>query len=141
MGDFYCQGAFSDNGNCCSMHHTINPYASRENLILFQVWNLDHQIELSRSIIPALIANVLNLVEHPQKRCSLHNKKVVDVSVLEYFLEIFSLKNLKLVHIVCHEKAQRSNKSNGRLICASCHEYKIVQELMDVKISEATNRY
>ncbi|XP_036321797.1 DNA fragmentation factor subunit beta [Rhagoletis pomonella] len=136
LGDFYCQGSYSDNGNCCALKHTINPYASRENLILFQVWNLDHQIELSRSILPALIDNVRMLVEQPQKKCTLHNKRVIDISVLEYFLEIFSLKNLKLVHIVCHEKTQRANKSNGRLVCAQCHEYKIVQELMGVRENE-----
>ncbi|KAH8403218.1 hypothetical protein KR222_007930 [Zaprionus bogoriensis] len=133
LGDFYCQGSYSDNGNCCSLRHTINPYASRENLILFQVWNLDHQIELCRSILPALVANVQELVTQPQRKCALHNKRVVDISVLEYFLEIFSLKNLKLVHIVCHEKAQRLSRSNGRLLCADCHEYRIVQELMDLQ--------
>ncbi|XP_030377310.1 DNA fragmentation factor subunit beta [Scaptodrosophila lebanonensis] len=133
LGDFYCQGAYSDNGNNCALQHTINPYASRENLILFQVWNLDHQIELSRTILPALVANVRELITQPQKKCALHKKRVIDISVLEYFLEIFSLKNLKLVHIVCHEKVQRTNRSNGRLVCADCHEYRIVQELMEVE--------
>lgn len=139
LGDFYCQGAYSDNGNYCSLQHTINPYASRENLILFQVWNLDHQIELCRTILPTLVANVQELVTQPQRKCALHNKRVVDVSVLEYFLEIFSLKNLKLVHIVCHEKSQRTSQSNGRLLCADCHEYRIVQELMQVQASELTS--
>ncbi|XP_023160692.2 DNA fragmentation factor subunit beta [Drosophila hydei] len=139
LGDFYCQGAYSDNGNYCSLQHTINPYASRENLILFQVWNLDHQIELCRTILPALVANVQELVTQPQRKCALHNKRIVDISVLEYFLEIFSLKNLKLVHIVCHEKVQRSNQSNGRLLCADCHEYRIVQELMDLQTSDKTS--
>lgn len=138
LGDFYCQGAYSDNGNSCSLQHTINPYASRENLILFQVWNLDHQIELCRSILPALVASVQELVTQPQRKCALHNKRVVDISVLEYFLEIFSLKNLKLVHIVCHDKGQRSNRSNGRLLCADCHEYRIVQELMDLQRADET---
>lgn len=138
LGDFYCQGAYSDNGNCCSLQHTINPYASRENLILFQVWNLDHQIELCRSILPALVASVQDLVTQPQRKCALHKKRVVDISVLEFFLEIFSLKNLKLVHIVCHEKGQRSNRSNGRLLCADCHEYRIVQELMDLQRGDET---
>ncbi|XP_001356124.3 DNA fragmentation factor subunit beta isoform X2 [Drosophila pseudoobscura] len=138
LGDFYCQGAYSDNGNCCSLQHTINPYASRENLILFQVWNLDHQIELSRTILPAMVANVEELVTKPQLKCSFHNKRVVDISVLEYFLEIFSLKNLKLVHVVCHEKVQRSNRSNGRLLCPDCHEYRIVQELMDLQGANKT---
>ncbi|XP_068150706.1 DNA fragmentation factor subunit beta [Drosophila tropicalis] len=132
LGDFYCQGSYSDNGNCCSRQHSINPYASRENLILFQVWNLDHQIELCRSILPSLVANVEKLVTQPQLKCSLHHKRVIDISVLEYFLEIFSLKNLKLVHITCHEKTQRTNNSNGRLVCSECHEYCIVQELMEV---------
>ncbi|XP_037813867.1 DNA fragmentation factor subunit beta isoform X2 [Lucilia sericata] len=134
LGDFYCQGSYSDSQNNCSLQHSINPYASRENLILFQVWNLDHQIELSRTILPSIIANVRELIEHPRRVCHLHKQPVVDISVLEYFLEIFSLKNLKLVHIVCHEKVQRTNKSNGRLLCAQCHEYKIVEELMAVQV-------
>ncbi|XP_061400914.1 DNA fragmentation factor subunit beta [Musca vetustissima] len=132
LGDFYCQGSYSDASNNCSLQHTINPYASRENLILFQVWNLDHQIELSRTILPALIENVRQLISTPKPQCSIHKTPAIDVSVLEYFLEIFSLKNLKLVHIVCHEKSQRQNKSNGRLLCKQCHEYKIVEELMQV---------
>ncbi|KAL9924737.1 DNA fragmentation factor-related protein 4 isoform 2-T2 [Glossina fuscipes fuscipes] len=140
LGDFYCQGPFSDSTNNCSLNHTINPYASRENLILFQVWNLDHQIELSRTILPALLENVRTLITMPKRLCDLHNGQLVDVSVLEYFLEIFSLKNLKLVHIVCHEKVQRTNKSNGRLLCEQCHEYQIVQALMDVQVDkEAAN--
>ncbi|KAH8249339.1 hypothetical protein KR032_008611 [Drosophila birchii] len=138
LGDFYCQGSYSENGNCCPMQHTINPYASRENLILFQVWNLDHQIELCRTILPALVANVEDLVNQPQRNCSLHKKRVVDISVLEYFLEIFSLKNLKLVHIVCHEKVQRTNRSNGRLVCSDCHEFRIVQELMKLQAASPT---
>ncbi|XP_075149774.1 DNA fragmentation factor-related protein 4 [Haematobia irritans] len=133
LGDFYCQGTYSGAAKHCSLRHTINPYASRENLILFQVWNLDHQIELSRTIIPSLIENIRDLVSNPKRMCNLHKAPVVDVSVLEYFLEIFSLKNLKLVHIVCHEKSQRSNKSNGRLLCKQCHEYKIVEELMKIE--------
>ncbi|XP_065355935.1 DNA fragmentation factor subunit beta [Calliphora vicina] len=134
LGDFYCQGAYSGSQNNCALQHSINPYASRENLILFQVWNLDHQIELSRSILPSIIANVRDLIEQPKRLCNIHKQPVVDISVLEYFLEIFSLKNLKLVHIVCHEKVQRTNKSNGRLLCNQCHEYKIVEELMSVQV-------
>nr|XP_017105571.2 DNA fragmentation factor subunit beta [Drosophila bipectinata] len=137
LGDFYCQGSYSENGNCCSLQHSINPYASRENLILFQVWNLDHQIELCRTILPALVASVEELISQPHRKCAVHNKRVVDISVLEYFLEIFSLKNLRLVHIVCHEKTPRKNRSNGRLLCPECHEYRIVQELMDLQASDS----
>ncbi|XP_055382020.1 DNA fragmentation factor subunit beta [Condylostylus longicornis] len=154
-GDFYCHGPFSSgvgkkenktdrNGNnssksntICNNKHQINPYASRENLILFQVWNLDHQIELSRTILPSLIENIRQLVEETNLKCKIHKRKqVVDISVLEYFLEIFSVKNLKLVHIVCHEKCQRANKSNGRLICEDCDEYKILKELSDISCPE-----
>lgn len=140
LGDFYCQGTYSDKSNDCALQHTINPYASRENLILFQVWNLDHQIELCRTILPSLLANVKDLVDNPKQLCQLHKKPVVDISVLEYFLEIFSLKNLKLVHIVCHEKVQRTNRSNGRLLCTECHEYKIVDELMAVQIARTDEK-
>uniref|UniRef100_A0A1A9WXI4 CIDE-N domain-containing protein n=1 Tax=Glossina brevipalpis TaxID=37001 RepID=A0A1A9WXI4_9MUSC len=141
LGDFYCQGPFSENTNNCSLKHTINPYASRENLILFQVWNLDHQIELSRTILPSLLDNIRTLISGPKRLCDLHKRQLVDVSVLEYFLEIFSLKNLKLVHIVCHEKVQRANKSNGRLLCEQCHEYQIVKELMDAQLDKEAPTY
>lgn len=137
-GKFYCQGAFSKNVSTCNFKHTINPYASREDLILFQVWNLDHQIELSRTILPSLLANIKELVIEPNRMCQRHRKPFTDVSVLEYFLEIFSLKNLKLVHIVCHEKVQRSNHSNGRLICRQCPEHIIVKELMNVSCPQSS---
>ncbi|KAL5281687.1 DFFB family protein [Megaselia abdita] len=135
-GDFYCQGSYSEGaGNICKYQHVINPYASRENLILFQVWNLDHQIELTRSVIPSLVENVQLLLNTKlgKLKCTVHPaKNVIDVSVVEYFLEIFSLKNLKLVHIVCHEKIQRSeNLSHGRLICELCDEYLIMQDLIN----------
>lgn len=103
--------------------------------IYFQVWNLDHQIELTRSVIPSLVENVQLLLNTKagKLKCEVHqSKNVVDVSVIEYFLEIFSLKNLKLVHIVCHEKFQRSeNRSKGRLICELCDEYVIMQDLIN----------
>lgn len=138
-GRFYCQGAFSKDAETCSLRHTINPYASREDLILFQVWNLDHQIELSRTILPSLLANIKELVLGAGRRlCQMHRKPLIDVSVLEYFLEIFSVKNLKLVHIVCHEKTQRTNQSNGGLICCQCPEHCIVRELMNVSCPQSS---
>lgn len=138
LGQFFCQGAYSaPTSDSCTKQHTINPYVSRENLILFQVWNLDHQIELCRSILPGLLESVRKLIEQPNMKCIVHKRRVVDISVLEYFLEIFSLKNLKLVHIVCHDKSQRSNKSKGRLLCKECEEYRLVEELMSVRCEEA----
>lgn len=137
-GNFYCQGSFSENNNKinyynnhCNKRHIINPYSSRENLILFQIWNLDHQIEITRTIIPSIINNVQNLIENPNLKCKKHKQKIIDISIIEYFLELFTVKNLKLVHIVCHEKIQRTNKSNGKLICEKCNEYEIIKDLED----------
>lgn len=53
-GTFTCQGRW-DKEKCLYHHaHSINPYVSREARIIFQTWNLDHNKERSRSIIPAI---------------------------------------------------------------------------------------
>lgn len=129
-GEFFCQGLYSNTGGC-DKGHSINPYICRENLLVFQVWNLDHQIELARTIVPSLIENVRSLLENPNQKCPLHGKKVKDVNIIEYFLELFSVKNLKLVYIVCHDKTQRKNSSNGRLVCDKCSEYNLIKDFTD----------
>lgn len=54
-GTFICQGRW-DKVNCLYQPaHSINPYVSREARIIFQTWNLDHNKERSRSIIPAIL--------------------------------------------------------------------------------------
>ncbi|XP_012589971.1 PREDICTED: DNA fragmentation factor subunit beta, partial [Condylura cristata] len=88
-GWFSCQGAF-DVDHCAS-RHSINPYGSRESRVLFSTWNLDHVIEKKRTVIPALAAAVRD-----------QNGREV---AWEYFYSLlFTMENLKLVHIACHKK-------------------------------------
>ncbi|XP_050538748.1 DNA fragmentation factor subunit beta isoform X2 [Daktulosphaira vitifoliae] len=100
LGTFSCEGAWNQE-NCSyerGVGHKINPYQSKETRIIFSTWNLDHWIERSRSIIPALfIASSLAVIN--------------DVSInFQYFYDLlFTSKNLKLVHIVCHNKGQHSS--------------------------------
>lgn len=127
LGNFDCHGIW--NAKNCSYEHKINPYSSRESVVLFQIYNLDHQIEISRSIFPSILKNVEELVVQ-NKLCTLHNKTAVGISVLTYFQEIFTIRNLKIVHIVCHDKASHDElKSHGRILCSSCKEYKALQKI------------
>ncbi|XP_069730624.1 DNA fragmentation factor subunit beta [Phaenicophaeus curvirostris] len=88
-GWFSCQGPF-DTDNC-PFRHSINPYSNRESRILFSTWNLDHIIEKRRAIVPELAAAVIT-----------RGRREVN---WEYFYQLlFTMKNLKLVHIACHKK-------------------------------------
>ncbi|XP_042557960.1 DNA fragmentation factor subunit beta isoform X2 [Dipodomys spectabilis] len=88
-GWFSCQGPFDLDG--CTSKHSINPYGSRESRVLFSTWNLDHVIEKKRTVVPTL-------AEALQER----GGREVD---WEYFYGLlFTLENLKLVHIACHKK-------------------------------------
>uniref|UniRef100_UPI00398F0192 DNA fragmentation factor subunit beta n=1 Tax=Pristiophorus japonicus TaxID=55135 RepID=UPI00398F0192 len=88
-GWFTCQGPFDK--DFCSSNHTINPYGSMENRIRFSTWNLDHKIEKKRTIIPELVKIV--------------KQQNTEESKVEYFYRnLFTLDNLKLVDIVCHNK-------------------------------------
>lgn len=129
MGAFRCQGLWNRN-DCAYDDHTINPYASRENAILFQIWNLDHRIEISRSIIPSILESVEAMITGKDARCPKHNRIGKSVSVMKYFLEIFTVENLKFVHIVCHDKGVHEVKSQGRILCEICKEYKFLQKVL-----------
>lgn len=121
-GEFKCQGIWNQDV-CNYSHHLINPYASRENLILFQIWNLDHQIEISRSVIPSIITSVESLARKTGL-CPKHKRPGQNLTVIKYFLELFTVDNLKLVHIVCHDKSTHQNlKSKGGIICEKCEEF------------------
>ncbi|XP_049921380.1 DNA fragmentation factor subunit beta [Epinephelus moara] len=95
-GWFTCQGSFEQ--EVCLSLHSINPYGSRESRILFSTWNLDHRIEKKRTIIPALLE-------------ALQNHKSEDVNLNYFYRLLFTRENLKLVHIVCH------NKGAHNLLC------------------------
>lgn len=127
-GEFRCHGLWNEN-KCAYAGHSINPYSSRENVILFQIWNLDHQIEISRSVIPSLLAQVERIAEGGAM-CPKHKRKAENVSVLRYFLELFTMENLKLVHIVCHDKGSHDLRSRGGVICKKCDEYKTLDKIL-----------
>lgn len=127
LGYFNCHGLWHVKN--CSYGHKMNPYASREALVLFSIYNLDHQIEISRSIFPSILKSVETLA-NDESSCEVHKKKLEMISTLTYFREIFTVDNLKLVHIVCHDKATHDElKSKGRVLCRDCKEFKILRRL------------
>lgn len=105
-GVFTCEGRWDKNFCLYVPVHTINPYRSREDRIVFQTWNLDHNIERSRSIIPA-ICSALKEIE------AVNGKKKKQLDVKQIFDDIFTRNNLKLVHIVCHDKGAHDGKAAG----------------------------
>lgn len=96
-GKFNCQGTFSRD-LCSGRLHMINPYTSREQLVLFSTWNLDHRVERSRSILPTIVT----AIQHA-------NGRLINV---DYFYRLlFTTENLKLVHPVCHIKSEHDGYS------------------------------
>ncbi|KAM4872825.1 DNA fragmentation factor subunit beta isoform 1-T1 [Thomomys bottae] len=88
-GWFSCQGPFDLDD--CTSKHSINPYGSRESRVLFSTWNLDHVIEKKRTIVPTLAAAV-------------QEQGGREVAWEYFYGLLFTLENLKLVHIACHKK-------------------------------------
>lgn len=127
-GDFQCHGIWCDE-RCQYEHHKINPYASRENVILFQMWNLDHQVEITRTVIPKILSDVNRIVVE-NANCDKHHRPAIMLSIMKYFLELFTMHNLRLVHIVCHDKSGHNLKSNGTILCDKCAEFKAIQKLL-----------
>ncbi|NWU93818.1 DFFB factor, partial [Upupa epops] len=92
-GWFSCQGPF-DRADC-PCKHSINPYSNRESRILFSTWNLDHIIEKKRAVVPELAEAVKT-----------RDGREVN---WEYFYQLlFTVENLKLVHIACHKKTNHN---------------------------------
>ncbi|XP_019367172.1 PREDICTED: DNA fragmentation factor subunit beta isoform X1 [Gavialis gangeticus] len=92
-GWFSCQGPFDM--DACLCKHSLNPYSNRESRILFSTWNLDHVIEKKRTVIPTLAEAV--------------NKQDGREVNWEYFYQLlFTMDNLKLVHIACHKKTNHN---------------------------------
>lgn len=127
LGSFTCYGPWFQS-KCTYNSHNINPYTSREHLILFQTWNLDHQIEFSRAVLPSLLENVALIVEG-RAICQKHKSQAVHIDILTYFKELFTISNLKLVHIVCHDKGSHDLKSKGAVLCTKCEQYKFLVRL------------
>lgn len=93
-GWFDCKGPYNE--KACSKHHKINPYASRGTRILFSTWNFDHVIEKSRQIFPTMIIAAENCPKGSQ------------LNWVYFFELLFTHKNLKLVHVVCHVKGEHT---------------------------------
>lgn len=127
LGSFDCHGIWKSTS--CTYSHRINPYSTRESAVLFQIYNLDHQAEISRTIFPSIVKCVEALVV-TEELCAIHKRKSIAISTLTFFREIFTVDNLKLVHIVCHDKGAHENlKSKGSVLCDKCDEFKSLQKI------------
>lgn len=90
-GEFKCEGRWNTDGCPYGDRHKINPYRSKEELALFSTWNLDHKIERSRTLIPTLL--------------QLSRQETVnEQDIYDCYDNLFTVKNLRLVHVVCHDK-------------------------------------
>ncbi|XP_018394933.1 PREDICTED: DNA fragmentation factor subunit beta [Cyphomyrmex costatus] len=90
-GEFKCEGRWNTDGCPYGDRHKINPYRSKEDLALFSTWNLDHKIERSRTLIPKLL--------QISQQDTINEEDIYDC-----YDNLFTVKNLRLVHIVCHDK-------------------------------------
>ncbi|XP_053971456.1 DNA fragmentation factor subunit beta isoform X1 [Hylaeus volcanicus] len=90
-GEFRCGGVWKADACVYGQRHKINPYRSREDLILFSTWNFDHKIERSRTLVPQLLELSAQGIAREE-------------DIHEFYDDLFTLKNLRLVHIVCHDK-------------------------------------
>lgn len=116
-GTFTCQGRWDKEGCLYNPPHSINPYVSKETRIVFQTWNLDHQKERTRSVIPA----IRDALRHPAGTLEVGSpSEVTNIAFLDVrgiYNDLFTTRNLKLVHIICHDKgAHASLKSGSYLI-------------------------
>ncbi|XP_045476252.1 DNA fragmentation factor subunit beta isoform X2 [Harmonia axyridis] len=110
-GTFSCQGRWDKEKCLYETSHQINPYKSREERIIFQCWNLDHVKERSRSILPAICEALKHksATENGKKLEPLNDEIILDA--MSIYEDLFTTKNLKLVHIVCHDKGAHSKKA------------------------------
>lgn len=125
-GLFECGGLWNNNKCAYEGDHIINPYRSREERIIFQTWNLDHKIELSRSIIPKIL-EAIEVLYKGDFKCTVCDKysKPGSIDTDRYYLQIFTKNNLKLVHIVCHHKGRHSAASDVYTVCNNCSRHTI----------------
>ncbi|XP_041978134.1 DNA fragmentation factor subunit beta [Aricia agestis] len=126
-GLFECGGLWDDN-TCKFADHIINPYRSREERILFQTWNLDHKVELSRSIVPKILTSVQCILQGDIKCVTCQgdfHQGFIEID--RYYIQIFTRQNLKLVHIVCHDKSKHGADSAVYTLCQKCNSRKSIQ--------------
>ncbi|BFZ22901.1 hypothetical protein BsWGS_25940 [Bradybaena similaris] len=98
-GWFKCEGPFDK--DLCSECHIINPYTSKWNRLQFQLWDLDHKIEKSRTILPILIEAAKLKQKNNMPNALNHH---------EVYRLLFTRSNLKLVHNVCHKQEARDSQ-------------------------------
>lgn len=121
-GKFFCGGLWNQE-DCGDYDHIINPYGSKAKRILFQTWNLDHGLELSRTIAPGVM-KALEKSTDIAKTCHVCKAEVDNMHLLasEYYKLLFTKKNLKLVHIVCHDKRKHRTDDCVFVLCDDCHD-------------------
>ncbi|XP_066139556.1 DNA fragmentation factor subunit beta [Euwallacea fornicatus] len=106
MGKFYCDGRWDKRACLYVPKHSINPYTSREERIIFQTWNLDHRIERSRSVIPNISKALLSVGQMIYKE-----EDSLDIKAI--YNDLFTVANLRLVHIICHDKRAHVTRKAG----------------------------
>lgn len=114
-GKFLCDGSWNKDYCPYGNNHEINPYKSREARIIFQTWNFDHIVERTRTILPAICDTLLNF-DHDDNNKKKNNNAKRTINVEKIFDDLFTMKNLKFVHIVCHDKSTHNNIAGPYLI-------------------------
>lgn len=107
-GKFSCHGRWDKMECLYKSIHSINPYSSKEERLVFQTWNLDHTIERSRAIVPAICEALIK--QNTTKNGDTSKRKI---DTRRIFDDLFTLNNLKFVHIVCHDKGAHNGKIAG----------------------------
>ncbi|GAB1604617.1 DNA fragmentation factor subunit beta-like [Argonauta hians] len=103
-GLFKCEGKFDQSS--CEYSHSINPYSSRFNCLVFSLWDLDHIIEKTRVVIPTIL-----------KAAELKGpKQILDCDSIYNLL--FTRENLKFVFRECHCKTSRVPTLNWETLCS-----------------------
>ncbi|XP_055339761.1 DNA fragmentation factor subunit beta-like [Paramacrobiotus metropolitanus] len=138
-GWFNCEGPFD--ADFCPQTHLINPFDNKESRLVFSTWNLDHQAEKSRTVVPGLIQSAINV-----PKCHRLN--------VDYFYSLLFTKiNLRLVHIACHKKCEHGSKKlvdemffirtgNAKLTKrgATCKKDQCAEKLSNVCADRVTTR-
>lgn len=121
VGLFECGGLWNNAKCAYDGDHAINPYRSKEERIIFQTWNLDHRIEISRTIIPKILEAIESIC-NKNVVCIYCDKNVSEgcIETDRYYLQLFTTENLKLVHIVCHCKSKHNANSDVYTVCKKC---------------------
>lgn len=127
-GKFYCQGYWYEDQ--CNSNHVTNPYQNKEELASFQIWNFDHKIEQVQTA-ERIKKNVVEII-NSSVQCKEHNKLATKLPLITYFRELFTMENLRFVHIACHDKKDHVLESTGSVLCEDCDEYNEIDEILEI---------